>query len=183
MTPAGPALTGDYNLNHVVDAADYVLWRKTTGGSVPQAYSGADGDGNTVVNSNDYTVWRSRFGNTPPGAGSGAQGLSDEAVGSGSSAASSGDTDSTSLAFAALASVTVVTPAPVAMIRANQSVATNEAASPDLLLATGDLAGGVNQPAENGIGSNAIEPITAHAIWDGVFELSMGELKPPLVAW
>ena len=46
MTPAAPALIGDYNLNHSVDAADYVLWRKTTGTNVAQPYSGADGDGN-----------------------------------------------------------------------------------------------------------------------------------------
>ena len=73
MTPAAPTLPGDYNLNHSVDAADYVLWRKTTGTSVPQPYSGADGDGNSVVNANDYTVWRSHFGNTSPGAGSAAR--------------------------------------------------------------------------------------------------------------
>ncbi len=72
--PQGPALPGDYNLNHVVDGGDYVLWRKTTGGSVPQAYDGADGDGNTVVNSNDYTVWRSRFGNASGQAGGAAVG-------------------------------------------------------------------------------------------------------------
>ncbi len=66
MTPPVqmPALPGDYNLNHVVDAADYVLWRKTLGNNVQPAYSGADGDGNNVVNSNDYTVWRSNFGGT-----------------------------------------------------------------------------------------------------------------------
>ena len=78
MAAAGPALLGDYNLNHSVDAADYVLWRKTNGTSVAQPYSGADGDGNSAVNSNDYTVWRSHFGNTSPGAGSAAQELSDE---------------------------------------------------------------------------------------------------------
>jgi hypothetical protein len=66
-----PSLLGVYNLNHVVDAGDFVLWRKTNGGTVTQAYSGADGDGNTFINGSDYTVWRSRFGNSQPGAGSG----------------------------------------------------------------------------------------------------------------
>jgi hypothetical protein len=71
LPPPGPELPGDYNLNSVVDAADYVLWRKALGSSVPQ-YSGADGDGNEVVDAEDYGVWRENFGNTlPPGAGSG----------------------------------------------------------------------------------------------------------------
>jgi hypothetical protein len=70
MTPPSvPSLLGDYNLNHAVDAGDYVLWRKTDGTSVSQAYSGADGDGNSVINSNDYMVWRSRFGNAGGAAG------------------------------------------------------------------------------------------------------------------
>jgi hypothetical protein len=64
MVAPGPALPGDYNLNQSVDAGDYVLWRKTTGGSVTQAYAGADGDGNTVINEGDYAVWRSYFGST-----------------------------------------------------------------------------------------------------------------------
>jgi hypothetical protein len=63
QAPTVPTLLGDYNLNHAVDAGDYVLWRKTSGSGVSPAYAGADGDGNSVVNANDYTVWRSRFGN------------------------------------------------------------------------------------------------------------------------
>jgi hypothetical protein len=54
---------GDYNGDGTVDAADYVLWRKTQGMNVPQ-YSGADGDGNGMVDGDDYTVWRSHFGET-----------------------------------------------------------------------------------------------------------------------
>jgi hypothetical protein len=53
VTPA--ALPGDYNHNGVVDAGDYVLWRKT-----PGSYGGAGG----------YTTWRSNF-SSPPGSGSG----------------------------------------------------------------------------------------------------------------
>jgi hypothetical protein len=65
-----PALPGDYNLNGVVDSADYLVWRKAFGQTVPQ-FSSADGDGSSIVNNADYDVWRSHFGQTlPPGAGS-----------------------------------------------------------------------------------------------------------------
>jgi T5SS/PEP-CTERM-associated repeat protein len=46
-------LPGDYNHNGVVDAADYVVWRKGLG---------------TTYTQNDFSVWRSHFGQT---AGSG----------------------------------------------------------------------------------------------------------------
>jgi T5SS/PEP-CTERM-associated repeat protein len=60
-------ILGDYNRNGAVDAADYVVWRKT----LRQGGSGlpADGDGNGQVDLNDLNVWRANFGNT---AGSGA---------------------------------------------------------------------------------------------------------------
>jgi hypothetical protein len=48
---------GDYNNNGVVDAADYVLWRK--GGPLANE---ADAPG--TVNEQDYAEWRARFGNT-----------------------------------------------------------------------------------------------------------------------
>ena len=48
-------LAGDYNGNGTVDAADYVLWRKT-----PSAYGG-DPAG--------YNTWRNNFG--APGSGTG----------------------------------------------------------------------------------------------------------------
>ncbi len=50
-------LPGDYNHNGVVDAADYVVWRKGLGTSYTQS---------------DYDIWRSHFGQT---AGSGGGGL------------------------------------------------------------------------------------------------------------
>jgi hypothetical protein len=51
---------GDYNLNGTVDAADYVVWRKTLG----QTGSGlvADGDGDGMIDPGDYDVWRTNFG-------------------------------------------------------------------------------------------------------------------------
>jgi T5SS/PEP-CTERM-associated repeat protein len=53
--------TGDYNGNGVVDAADYVVWRKTQNQSGPGLTAGSNGDG--VVNIADYNFWRSRVGN------------------------------------------------------------------------------------------------------------------------
>jgi len=58
------AINGDYNVNGIVDAGDYVLWRKS-----PASYGGAGG----------YTTWRSNFGRTNlPGAGSGAGSVSSQ---------------------------------------------------------------------------------------------------------
>jgi hypothetical protein len=59
-------LAGDFNRDAIVDAADYVLWRKMAGRYVLQ-YSGADGSGNGIVDQADYNVWRSWFGATPGG--------------------------------------------------------------------------------------------------------------------
>jgi adhesin HecA-like repeat protein len=56
VTNPGTALPGDYNHNGIVDAADYVVWRKGLGSTFTQ---------------NDYNVWRSNFGQTA-GSGSGA---------------------------------------------------------------------------------------------------------------
>ncbi|MEX2307248.1 MAG: hypothetical protein WD738_06625 [Pirellulales bacterium] len=64
----------DYNDNGVVDAADFVLWRK---GVFPEA----DGNNNGMIDSGDYDLWREHFGEIVPGAGSGANiGLSSGAV-------------------------------------------------------------------------------------------------------
>jgi hypothetical protein len=60
--PVPPPLTGDYNRDGAVDAADYVVWRKVLGTSV-DPYSGADGDGNGVVSPIDYDTWVYHFGN------------------------------------------------------------------------------------------------------------------------
>ncbi len=64
-----PALLGDYNGNNLVDAADYVLWRKTLGNNVSRPFVGADGDGSGAVDGPDYGVWRLHFGMSA-GAGS-----------------------------------------------------------------------------------------------------------------
>ena len=49
-------LPGDFNANGMVDAADYVVWRKGLG---------------TIYTQNDYNVWRTNFGQ-PGGSGAGA---------------------------------------------------------------------------------------------------------------
>jgi subtilisin-like proprotein convertase family protein len=66
------ALEGDFNRDNVVDDADYVLWRKTSGSSVPNFFDGADGNGNGVVDQPDYEIWRANYGRTlpPPASGS-----------------------------------------------------------------------------------------------------------------
>ena len=58
-------LAGDYNDDGTVDAADYIVWRNTTGTSNLDADGDADGD----VDEDDYVVWKSTFGN---GSGGGA---------------------------------------------------------------------------------------------------------------
>ncbi len=69
VAPVG--LIGDYNGNHVVDAADYTIWRDNLG--APGSVLGANRDpanGSGVVGPADYTSWKAHFGQTG-GAGSG----------------------------------------------------------------------------------------------------------------
>ena len=61
-----PPLPTDYSGNTVVDAADYVVWRKTRGMTV-SSYTGGDGTGDGAVDTNDFDAWRSTFGATAPG--------------------------------------------------------------------------------------------------------------------
>jgi hypothetical protein len=58
--------TGDYNGNNVVDAADYVVWRKTFDQFAPQPGSGADGNANGRIDQGDYDFWRMQFGDVVP---------------------------------------------------------------------------------------------------------------------
>jgi hypothetical protein len=54
------ALPGDYNRDGIVDAADYVVWRKSLDQTeLPLA---ADGNGDGEVDEEDYAVWRGNFG-------------------------------------------------------------------------------------------------------------------------
>lgn len=60
---------GDYNLNGIVDAADYVVWRNTLGeigdGLV------ADASENSVIDADDLDAWRGNFGSVGLGIGNG----------------------------------------------------------------------------------------------------------------
>jgi hypothetical protein len=52
---------GDYNVNTVTDAADYVRWRDTLNEMVTTPGQGADGDMSGTVDDGDYTAWRANF--------------------------------------------------------------------------------------------------------------------------
>jgi autotransporter-associated beta strand protein len=65
---------GDYNHNGLVDAADYVIWRKSIGSFTNLA---ADGNNNGLIDQADFNVWRSQLGQT---AGSGAGATANAAV-------------------------------------------------------------------------------------------------------
>jgi hypothetical protein len=58
-----PAISGDFNRDGVVDAADYVVWRQTLNQTVTKG-AGADANANGVVDQSDYDLWRAHFGNT-----------------------------------------------------------------------------------------------------------------------
>jgi hypothetical protein len=62
--PFSPTLTGDYNHDGLVDASDYIVWRKTLGSTTALS---ADGNGSGVIDSGDYAIWKTNFGHTGSG--------------------------------------------------------------------------------------------------------------------
>lgn len=54
------SLPGDYNVDGVVDARDYAVWRSSYGAMGSDL--SADGNGNGAVDAADYTVWRDNYG-------------------------------------------------------------------------------------------------------------------------
>jgi hypothetical protein len=68
VLPSGGFLTGDYNRNGIVDAADYGVWRNSMGQT--GAGMAADGNGNNVVDAADYALWKSNFGRSAFASGS-----------------------------------------------------------------------------------------------------------------
>lgn len=62
---APSSLTGDFNHDGLVDAADYTVWRDTSGASGP--LHAADGNGDRSVDEADLNLWRAAYGmSTPP---------------------------------------------------------------------------------------------------------------------
>jgi hypothetical protein len=59
-----PGLPGDYNGDMVVDAADYIIWRKNETANNP-----LPNDNGLTTQADRYDLWRDNFGNTP-GSGS-----------------------------------------------------------------------------------------------------------------
>src|SRR5262249_39393339 len=53
-----PAISGDYNVNGVVDAADYLIWRKNLGttNTLPNDPTGG------TIGTSQYNTWRAYFG-------------------------------------------------------------------------------------------------------------------------
>lgn len=62
--PPPPAITGDYNSNGIVDAADYIVWRKTVGTSILLA----DGNNDNQITARDWAIWKFHFAETAGGA-------------------------------------------------------------------------------------------------------------------
>lgn len=54
-------LNGDYNLDGVVDARDYTLWRNTFGSTTDLR---ADGNNNQSIDPEDYVIWKDNYGKT-----------------------------------------------------------------------------------------------------------------------
>jgi hypothetical protein len=67
MTTDG--LAGDFNEDGVVDAADYVYWRKAVGQGLDDLPN--DNDDAGVVGEAEYTLWKTNFGT---GSGTGGSG-------------------------------------------------------------------------------------------------------------
>ncbi len=67
LPPVG--LAGDFNGDHVVDAADYTVWRDHLGAADESSLNG-NGDGMNGVDAGDYSLWKTSFG-THSGAGAG----------------------------------------------------------------------------------------------------------------
>jgi hypothetical protein len=51
----------DFNGNGRIDAADYIVWRNTLGGTVAHG-TGADANGDGIVDDSDYSLWKASYG-------------------------------------------------------------------------------------------------------------------------
>jgi hypothetical protein len=184
---------GDYNGNGVVDGADYVVWRKTFGTTVPQ-FSGADGDGSGIIDNGDYTVWRGHFGEsvapasgsaslyaeTPPnGAGNGPDNGGAKSKGAAESSVAASVATGQQMAFgAAFASFTSSPPArsatPGAMRSKLPAAAINNSQQLLLAIESKELAGNRWQNVESGANARR-HPVSDSLTLDAVFSASGGE--------
>jgi endonuclease I len=73
-------LPGDFNRDGLVDAADYVVWRKANGMSTAP-FSGADADGSGVVDAIDLGWWEQNFGMVAEEVGGGASSVPEPSLG------------------------------------------------------------------------------------------------------
>ena len=55
-------LTGDFNHDNKVDAADYVVWDKNKTVTSGATHSMGDANGDGAVNTTDYDIWRTQWG-------------------------------------------------------------------------------------------------------------------------
>jgi hypothetical protein len=61
-------ITGDYNLNGIVDAADYTVWRDTLGSMSDLRANGDDTAASAgVIDQADYSAWKDNFGTSVSG--------------------------------------------------------------------------------------------------------------------
>jgi hypothetical protein len=76
LFPSVAGISGDYNRDGVVDAADYTVWRDNVGSTCVPC-SGADANCNGFVENGEYQVWKDNFGRNISGsAGSGSTAIS-----------------------------------------------------------------------------------------------------------
>jgi Calpain family cysteine protease/Dockerin type I domain len=59
-------LPGDYNVDGVVDAGDFVVWRQLENQSVATPGEKADGNADGRIDQEDYALWSANFGRTLP---------------------------------------------------------------------------------------------------------------------
>lgn len=70
-----PGLPGDFNGDHIVNAADYTVWRNNLGAAEGSLLNNNGNGGN--IDETDYALWKTNFGNSN---GAGAGGLAASAV-------------------------------------------------------------------------------------------------------
>ncbi len=55
-------LSGDFGRNNMIDASDWILWRKWSGKTSGALFKQGDADGDGDVDQTDYNIWQSEFG-------------------------------------------------------------------------------------------------------------------------